>query len=279
MMAKYALGFFSLLIGYCMWQLFSPISVPSNPKDDPKQKKNTGIKWNDTLFKKLPKNIDTTIIIYDLNGTPLRFYQYVKPVFNHEAIIVQDRGEWKLHLLTEKSHDSLIKDDFAVASQEKRAAYLEKDTITSYNVKLHKIAKVLARADFVLVLKSKRKLHLLKKGKIIKTFNINLGRSPVGNKVSSGDGKTPEGIYHLDDKWDREDEFYKSIKLSYPNFKDREIAQKRGVKAGYGILIHGTKPTKKNAKDWTAGCIALQNKDMDTLFNFVGEGTPIEVRK
>ncbi len=275
-MTKFTGGLFSILLGYWIWQLAFPIA---NVTDDPKQKKNISLKWNDSLFKHLPKNIDTSIIIYDLNHTPLKFYQYVKPVFNHEAIIVQDRGEWKLHRLTEKSHDSLVKDDYAIASHEKRAAYAAKDTIMSWKIKLNKIAEALDRADYVLVLKSKRKLQLLKKGKIIKSFSINLGRTPVGNKVFSGDGKTPEGIYHLDDKWNREDEFYKSIKLSYPNFKDREIAQRRGVKPGYGILIHGTKANRKNAKDWTAGCIALQNNDMDTLFKYVGEGTLIEVRK
>ena len=268
--------FLSLIMGYCVWQHLYMVSKPTN---DLKQQENTGIKWHDSLFKHLPKNMDTNIILYDLNRTPLKFYQYVKPVFNHEAIIVQDRGEWKLHRLTEKSHDSLIRDDFAVASHEKRAAYAKKDTLKSWRVKLDKIMEVLARADYVVVLKSKRKLHLSKKGKIIKSFNINMGWAPLGNKVSEGDGKTPEGIYHLDDKWDREDDFYKSIKLSYPNFKDREIAQKRGVKTGYGILIHGTKPNKKNAKNWTAGCIALQNNDMDTLFKYVGEGTIIDVRK
>lgn len=267
---------FSLGIGYCIWH---QLSTKHETKDERKQLENTGIKWNTSFLKHLPKNMDTSLIVYDLNLTPLKFSQYVAPVFNHEAIIYQDRGKWRLHRLTERSQDSLFKDDFAVASKERRAAYIERDTIQSWKVKLDKIAIALARADYVVAQKQSRKLYLLKKGKILKIFNMTMGWAPVGNKEFEGDGKTPEGTYYLDDKYYRDDDFYASIKLSYPNFKDREIATKRGVKVGYGVLIHGTKPNKTNAKNWTAGCIALQNKDMDTLFKYVGEGTLIDIRK
>lgn len=265
-----------LVIGYCIWQ--QTYNVPET-KEERKRRENTGIKWDDSLFKDLPKHLDTSIIVLDLNRTPLKFSQYIVPVFNHEAIIYQDRGEWRLHRLTEKSQDSLFKDDYAVASKERRAAYIETDTLKSWKVKLDKIAEVLARADYVVVMKKSRKLYLFKKGKPIRTFNMTMGWAPIGNKEFEGDGKTPEGTYHLDNKYYRDDEFYASINLSYPNFKDREIAKKRGVKAGYGVLIHGTKPNKRNAKDWTAGCIALQNNDMDTLFKYVGAGTLIDIRK
>jgi L,D-peptidoglycan transpeptidase YkuD (ErfK/YbiS/YcfS/YnhG family) len=266
----------SLVVGYCVWQQVYNVQ---ETKEERKQRENTGIKWNDSLIKYLPKNIDTTVVVYDLNNTPLKFSQYIVPVFNHDAIIYQDRGAWRLHRLTERSQDSLFKDDFAVASKERRAAYLERDTIQSSKIKFDKITSVLARADYVVALKKSRKLYLFKNGKPIKILNMTMGWAPVGNKEFEGDGKTPEGIYHLDNKYYRNDEFYASINLSYPNFNDREIAKKRGLKAGYGVLIHGTKPNKINAKNWTAGCIALQNNDMDTLFKYVGEGTLIDVRK
>ena len=275
---KYVILFFLFFstIGYCVW--LQVYNVPET-KDEKKNRENTGIKWDDSLLKYLPKNMDTSIIVYDLNRTPLKFSQYVVPVFNHQAIIYQDRGAWRLHRLTEKSQDSLFKDGFAVASKERRQAYFEKDTVKSWKVKLSRIAEVLARADYVVAMKKNRTLYLFKKGKVIRTFNMTMGWAPIGNKEFEGDGKTPEGTYHLDNKYYRNDEFYASINLSYPNFKDREIAKKKGVKVGYGVLIHGTKPNKITAKNWTAGCIALQNNDMDTLFKYIGEGTLIDVRK
>ena len=147
-----------LVIGYCIWQQL--YNVPET-KNERKRRENTGIKWNDSLLKHLPKHLDTSIIVLDLNRTPLKFSQYVVPVFNHEAIIYQDRGEWRLHRLTEESQDSLFNDDFAVASKERRAAYIEKDTLKNWKVKLNKIAEVLARADYVVVMKKSRKLNII----------------------------------------------------------------------------------------------------------------------
>lgn len=267
-------------IAICIWQQSGGVagaSLVTHTAAEPR-KKDTGVKWHDSLWKHLP-NMDTSLIVEDLHGTKLSFAQYIKPVFNHEAIIYQDRGTWKLHRLTESSQDSFKKDDYAVASHERWDAYRNPDTIVDWKIKFDAIAHTLAMADDVLVLKAKRKMIVSRKGKKLFAFPINLGFAPVGNKVSEGDGKTPEGKYYLDMRYVRDDKFYKSYKISYPNFEDRAIAQRRGVKAGYGVLIHGTSPQKTNAKDWTAGCIALANKDIDTLFKYVGDGTLIEIRK
>lgn len=264
------------IVGICVWQ---QQSLPTISEVNEAKSKDIGIKWHDSLWKHLPKTIDTTVIVEDALGFPLKFAQYIKPVFNHEAIIYQDRGTWKLHRLTETAFDSLKKDDFAVASNDRRAAYKQADTITSYHIKLVNIALMLSMADHVRVFKQKRRMEITRKGKLLFSFPINLGFSPMGNKVKEGDGKTPEGNYYLDMRYERNDKFYKSYKISYPNFEDRAIAQRRGVKPGYGVLIHGTSPLKRNAKDWTAGCIALANKDIDTLFKYVGDGTLIEIRK
>ncbi|WP_169306799.1 L,D-transpeptidase family protein [Pedobacter polaris] len=244
-----------------------------NAKEDP------GIKWHDSLYKHLPKGIDTSIVVNDSKENPFKFAQYVKLVFNHKAIIFRDKKVWRLHRLTEDSQDSLQKDDYAVASRERWDAWRYPDTITSWKVKLEDIANTLAQADHILVLKAKHKMIITRKGKVVKTFNIDMGFNPIGNKVKEGDGKTPEGIYNVDHKYIRRDKFYKSFLISYPDANDKSIAKQRGVKAGYGVSIHGTTPAKVNAKDWTAGCIALQNKDIDTLFKYIASGTVIEIRK
>ncbi len=237
------------------------------------------VKWHDSLFNHLPQGIDTTILVADSKGSVLKFRQYIKPLFNHEAIIYQEKGAWKLHRTTKSAYDSMSRDDFAVARVERAAAFRTIDTVKSWQIKLEKIAHDLAQADYVLVIKNQRKMFIQRKGKNIITFPIELGFKPVGKKVFEGDGKTPEGIYHLDNKYYRDDKFYKSFWISYPNETEKAIAKSKGSRAGVGIMIHGTNKANTNATDWTAGCIALQNKDIDILFNRVASGTIIEIRR
>jgi murein L,D-transpeptidase YafK len=139
-----------------------------------------------------------------------------------------------------------------------------------------------AAADEVLVLKSQRKLYLMQGGKILKRYKVSLGGHPVGPKTREGDRKTPEGKYILD--WhNTESQFYKSIHLSYPNENDLARAEKLGVPPGGDLFIHGqpndfTGPGKQ-AGDWTDGCIAVSNEEMDEIWRAVADGTPIEIKR
>ncbi|MBB2146173.1 L,D-transpeptidase family protein [Pedobacter sp. LMG 31464] len=265
-----------IVVCFCLWQQLR--EPPINYKSS-KRKHSTGIKWNDSLFKHLPENIDTSVIVFDIHGTPLHFHQYIKPVFEHNAMIYHDRGLWKLHRFTDGAKDSLDKDVHATAKSARYIAFREVDTISSWKVKLNAIAETLAQADYVLVLKSKRLMLLKRKGLIVKTLKIDLGFTPIGQKSANKDGKTPEGIYHLDMKYARPDKFYKSIWVSYPNAEEKALAKSKGIDPGFGISIHGTPKTRINAKDWTAGCIALQNNDIDTAFKYIPEGVTIEIKK
>ena len=139
------------------------------------------------------------------------------------------------------------------------------------------------KADHVLVVKSESKLYLKKNGKILKEFHVVFGSNPKGHKIQKGDGKTPEGRYILDDK--KEDSaFYKAIHITYPNERDKRRAKDLGVDPGGMIMIHG----QKNGIDisssitqlfnWTDGCIALSNSDMDQVWEAVDIFTPIEIR-
>ena len=139
-------------------------------------------------------------------------------------------------------------------------------------------------ADRVLIVKSKRKLYLLKKNKIIAEYHIALGSEPVGKKSREGDRRTPEGNYTLDFRKKNSD-FYRAIHISYPNRADRLRAKKEGVKPGGAIMIHGQPngwgwlSVILQRFDWTAGCIALSNGDMDEIWQRVKNKTPIEIRK
>jgi murein L,D-transpeptidase YafK len=141
----------------------------------------------------------------------------------------------------------------------------------------------LEKADLVLVVKSESKLYLLKDGEVLDEFHAVFGTNPEGHKVMEGDEKTPEGFYILEHK--KEDSaFYKAIRISYPNEQDIRRARQLGVSPGGKIMIHGQRNgfdwlsllTQKS--NWTDGCIALFNRDMDIVWQKVDEGTPIEIR-
>lgn len=137
-------------------------------------------------------------------------------------------------------------------------------------------------ADKVVVEKGKRKLHLLKDGEAFRTFDIALGVEPIGHKRQEGDNRTPEGRYWLDMRNDRSD-YFLSIRISYPNERDRLEALRQGVQPGGQIMIHGQPniPTYSAAyyrqTDWTNGCIAVSNSDMIDIWLMTPERVPIEI--
>ena len=139
------------------------------------------------------------------------------------------------------------------------------------------------KADQVVVVKSERALTLLAHGKTLRTYRVALGGSPVGAKRQQGDHRTPEGRYILDRR-NPKSRFYKSIHISYPNAKDRRQAAKRGVSPGGDIMIHGLPNgfgwlgDSHRAQDWTDGCIAVTDKEMDEIWELAKDGTPIEIK-
>ena len=139
------------------------------------------------------------------------------------------------------------------------------------------------RADRVLVVKKDRTLQLLKQGKVIKSYKVALGGNPVGPKTRQGDHKTPEGVYVLDSR-NAHSQFHKSIHISYPNAHDRAAARARGVSPGGDVYVHGLAngygwvgPSHR-LKDWTDGCIAVTNEEIEEIWNIVPNGTPIEIQ-
>jgi murein L,D-transpeptidase YafK len=132
-------------------------------------------------------------------------------------------------------------------------------------------------ADAVIVDKSERKLRLQHGGTVIASFGVGLGPNPQGTKMQQGDGRTPEGDYVLD--WrNPQSRFHLSIHISYPNAEDEAQAAARGVSPGGDIFVHGT-PWLDNVDgfDWTNGCIAVTNADMDRIWTMVPDGTPITI--
>jgi murein L,D-transpeptidase YafK len=142
-------------------------------------------------------------------------------------------------------------------------------------------ASPLPTADFVLVDKSDRALTLFADGRPYRTITgLQLGDSPQGHKQFQGDERTPEGRYTIDYA-NPESSYWLSLHISYPNDADRAHAEARGRSPGGAIFIHGQPnwlPAGRLPGDWTDGCIALSNAEIEELWQLVPDGTPIEIR-
>ncbi|WP_018239033.1 murein L,D-transpeptidase family protein [Ensifer sp. BR816] len=137
-------------------------------------------------------------------------------------------------------------------------------------------------ADKVVVYKERRVLQLFQGERLLREFPIALGGNPVGHKVREGDRRTPEGRYVLDWRNDASS-FYRSIHISYPAPEDREAAASKGLDPGGMIMIHG-QPNYfgwlaflTQMFDWTDGCIAVTNAEMDEIWDMVPNSTAIEI--
>nr|WP_049763917.1 L,D-transpeptidase family protein [Shewanella halifaxensis] len=138
------------------------------------------------------------------------------------------------------------------------------------------------KADLVIVTKSEASMTLLRQGKVFKKYRIAMGDNPVGHKLTEGDQRTPEGRYLLDYK-KSDSAYYRAIHISYPNDEDRLRADALGISPGGQIMIHGENPNSSLSPEeaqmynWTDGCIAVTNAEMDELWRAIDEGTPIEI--
>jgi murein L,D-transpeptidase YafK len=137
-----------------------------------------------------------------------------------------------------------------------------------------------AVANKVIVLKSERKLLLIKGNEVLKTYSVSLGGNPIGFKVKQGDRKTPEGSYVLD-RHNSRSLYHRSIHISYPNAEDMARARKLGVPTGGDLFIHGLPNDydgpSQQLGDWTEDCIAVTNAEIDEIWRVVADGTPIEI--
>ena len=139
------------------------------------------------------------------------------------------------------------------------------------------------RAERILVLKAERKLQLFQGDKVIREYQVALGGEPVGKKTRQGDHKTPEGNYTISGRNPRS-QFHRSLRISYPSAADRAAARRAGVSPGGDIFVHGL-PNGQGwigkghlAADWTDGCIAVTNEEIEEIWRLVPNGTPIEIR-
>ncbi|HLY99226.1 MAG TPA: L,D-transpeptidase family protein [Candidatus Angelobacter sp.] len=144
-------------------------------------------------------------------------------------------------------------------------------------------AKAKQEADKIVIVKSAHTMTLLSGGKTLKTYKVALGGVPVGPKRVEGDHKTPEGNYVIDAK-NAHSQFHLALHVSYPSAADTETAHKLGSRPGGAIMIHGLPASfaylgaLHRQTDWTDGCIAVTNAEIEEIWKLVPVGTRVEIR-
>ena len=141
-----------------------------------------------------------------------------------------------------------------------------------------------AHADLVVIEKSAHRMTLYSRGRILRRYVVSLGRGGLEPKTRQGDGLTPEGHYEIDRRNARS-AFYRALHISYPSAMDRKAAAARGVSPGGDIMIHGLRNHTgwiggwQRLIDWTDGCIAVTDGEIDEVWRVVPDGTPVEIRR
>lgn len=191
--------------------------------------------------------------------------------------------------------ENIVKKDEIIAVQQERVETLRRELLTRDDevLSLRKKVAALEKRLFALVLqngavdrivveKKERRLLLMSDGEVLKTYKVALGGEPVGPKERQGDNKTPEGTYHIDAK-NRDSQYHLSLHLSYPNEADKRRAQELGVAPGGNIMIHGIKNGFSwvgdfhAARDWTEGCIAVTDEEIEEIYQLTPIGTAVEI--
>jgi len=147
----------------------------------------------------------------------------------------------------------------------------------------NEIAPAYETVDHVVVLKGQHKLLLLSGEKVVRTYLVALGGGGLSPKMRQGDHRTPEGLYQIDYR-NSASSFHRALHISYPNEADRERARRLGVSPGGNIMIHGITNglgwvgVNHRLSDWTDGCIAVTNAEIEEIWSLVPDGTPVEIR-
>jgi len=187
--------------------------------------------------------------------------------------------------------------DMMIATQQKQIEALQQEVKSeaTENISLQKKVEALEEkisafaiqkgsADKILIEKKQRRLILISKGEVLKTYKVALGGNPNGPKERQGDNKTPEGTYLIDSR-NKDSRYHLSLHISYPNERDKKRAKELGVSPGGDIMIHGIKNGFSRVGDfhteidWTKGCIAVTDEEIEEIGRLAPNGTIVEIRQ
>jgi len=212
---------------------------------------------------------DSELMVFNINNVIYKDKTIAAQQTQIEALRqeVQNRGAEIVSL--KKSIESL---DQEIRSKENEINALKKAPV----------APLKGPADRILIEKKERRLTLLSKGTVLKSYQIALGGNPNGPKERQGDNKTPEGIYRIDSR-NKNSRYHRALHVSYPNEKDKKRAKELGVSPGGDIMIHGIKNgfswvgDLHTEVDWTQGCIAVTDEEIEEIDKLVPLGTTVEI--
>ena len=208
-------------------------------------------------------------------------------IFNIHNVINKDKT-----IAAQQTHIEILQQEIKskgteIVALQKTIAALAQEIRSKENEndKLQKEEYVIPKgpADRILIEKKERRLTLLSKGKALKTYQIALGGNPNGPKERQGDNKTPEGTYVIDAR-NKNSSYHLSLHISYPNEKDKKRAKQLGVSPGGDIMIHGIKNgfswagDLHSEVDWTKGCIAVTDEEIEEIDKLAPNGTIVEIR-
>ena len=128
----------------------------------------------------------------------------------------------------------------------------------------------------VVVMKSQRRMYLMHGDQVLAGYDTMLGFAPEGHKRAEGDGRTPEGRYRVDRR-NPSSRYHLSLGIDYPRPRDVAAARAAGVEPGGNIFIHGTPRRFLAEGDWTAGCVAVSNAEIERIYAMVADGTPVDI--
>jgi L,D-peptidoglycan transpeptidase YkuD (ErfK/YbiS/YcfS/YnhG family) len=195
--------------------------------------------------------------------------------FNIRNAVLKDKTIAGQQALIDALRSEVRGREVEIAAQRKKIEALEKKFV---DYALQK-----GTADRILIEKGARRLTLISQGEALKSYRIALGGNPVGPKERQGDNKTPEGIYVIEGR-NRDSKYHLSLRISYPNEKDRARAKELGVSPGGDIMIHGIKNDMSwvgeahAGIDWTKGCIAVTDEEIEEIARAAPNGTVVEIR-
>jgi tetratricopeptide (TPR) repeat protein len=212
---------------------------------------------------------DSEIMIFTINNVIAKDTTIATQQAQIEALRQEVRERRNESIARQKKIESLEQE---VAAKENEIVTLKKEVFA--------IRK--GPADKILIEKKERRLMLISKGKVLKTYQIALGGNPIGPKERQGDNKTPEGTYVIDAR-NKNSRYHQSLHISYPNENDKKRAKERGVAPGGDIMIHGIKNgfswvgDLHTEVDWTKGCIAVTDEEIEEIGTLVPNGTIVEI--
>lgn len=202
--------------------------------------------------------------------------------FSIRNAALKDRTIAEQQALIDALRGEILGKEGEIASQRKKVVALEKQ-IEAIDQKFLAYRMRKETVDRILIEKGARRLTLISQGEALKTYKIALGGNPVGPKERQGDNRTPEGIYVIEGR-NPDSKYHLSLRISYPNEKDRARAKELGVPPGGDIMIHGIKNElawvgeAHSGIDWTKGCVAVTDEEIEEIARVAPNGTVVEIR-